>query len=284
MWASDPRTGLEILSVTECYTLLATQSLGRLAVTTEGGLPMIFPVGYVVDGRAIAFRSAPGTKLTAARHRPVAFEVDAADPTRGSGWSVVAAGRAEPVVHEAAIERLEARRIPQWTNGSGSGWMRLHPGAISGRRIAPHPEDPLHEGVPTVSSLPTVSVVALHPDASLADVSVAMVHHGVSVVLVGDVTVTERDLTRAFARGLSAASVAREHSGRRPVTLGPTASAVDAALAMVRAEAHHLVVVDMGRPVAMVTLADTLAALLRAGELPAWLAGLRLALHVPADR
>src|SRR4029079_5688093 len=93
----DPRTGLEILSVAECYTLLATQSLGRLAVTSDAGLPLIFPVGYVVDGRDIVVRSASGAKLSAARHRPVAFEVDAADTTTRSGWSVVVGGHADAI-------------------------------------------------------------------------------------------------------------------------------------------------------------------------------------------
>jgi CBS domain-containing protein len=215
------------------------------------------------------------------RRGPVAFEVDVVDATTRTGWSVVAAGRAEPITLEADIARLDARRIPRWTSGGEPVWMRLHPEAVSGRRLAPRPEHPAPEGAPMVSSLPNVEVVALGPDAALGDVAAAMAHHGVSVVLVGDVTVTERDLTRAFARGVPATTAAREHAGRRPVTLGPSASAVDAALAMVRAEAHHLVVVEMGRPVALVTLSDTLAALLRPNELPAWLGGLRLALHVP---
>jgi uncharacterized protein len=280
--ATDVRTGLEILPIAECYTLLATQSLGRLAVATNAGLPMIFPVGYLVDGRGIVFRSANGSKLAAARSRPVAFEVDAADTATRSGWSVVVVGRAEEIRADVEIERLEALHVPRWTSGETPRWMRLHPGAVSGRRIPLRADRPTGDpGRAAVASLPASAVVTLPTDATLAEVGAAMVAHDVSVVLVGDVTVTERDLTRALARGQPATAVALEHSERQPLTLAPSATLVDAALAMVGAEAHHLVIVELGRPVALITLADTLAALLRAGEVPAWVAGLRLALHVP---
>jgi signal-transduction protein with cAMP-binding, CBS, and nucleotidyltransferase domain len=108
-----------------------------------------------------------------------------------------------------------------------------------------------------------------------------MVRHRVSVVLVGDAAVTERDLVRALARGLPPDDAASEHAGHPAVALGPSASVVDAALAMVGAGAHHLVVIDVDRPIAMVTLADALTVLVHTGELPAWLGALQLALHVP---
>ena len=280
--ATDTRTGLEVLPVVECYTLLATQSLGRLAVTTSAGLPMIFPVGYLLDGQGIVFRSADGAKLAGARGRPVAFEVDAADTTTRSGWSVVVAGHAEEIRAAPEIARLEAMHVPRWTSGGPIRWLRLHPEAVSGRRIPPR-ADASTGGLrpPAVASLPTGPVVALAPEATLADVGAAMVTHDVSVVLVGDVTVTERDITRALVHGQPATATALEHSARRPLTLTPTATLVDAARAMVDAAAHHLVIVELGRPVALITLADTLAALLQAGEVPAWVSGLRLALHVP---
>lgn len=280
--ATDARTGLEVLPVAECYTLLATQTVGRLAVATSAGLPLVFPVGYVVDGRAIVFRSATGTKLAAADARPVAFEVDAVDATTHSGWSVVVAGRAQEIRAGVEIARLEALQLPRWTSGGAPRWMRLQPAAVSGRRIPLR----MHQGTgdvgaPGVASLPAGPVVALPADATLAEVAAAMVESEVSVVILGEVAVTERDLTRALAQGQPPTAVAIEHSARRPLTLAPSATLVDAALAMVSAEAHHLVIVELGRPVAFITLADTLAALLRAGELPAWVSGLRMALHVP---
>ena len=280
--ASDARTGLEVLPVAECYTLLATQSVGRLAVTTSAGLPLVFPVGYVVDGRGIVFRSAIGTKSAAADARPVAFEVDAVDPGTRSGWSVVVAGRAQQIRADAEIARLEGLHLPRWTTGSATRWMRLHPAAVSGRRIPLRIDQGTGEaGAPRVASLPAGPVVALPADATLAEVGAAMVEGDVSVVVVGEVAVTGRDLTRALAQGQPPSAIAIEHSDRRPLTLAPSATLVDAALAMVSAEAHHLVIVELGRPVALITLADTLAALLRAGELPAWVSGLRMALHVP---
>ena len=281
LWAVDPRTGTEILPIAECWTLLATQSLGRLAVNTDAGHPAIFPVGYVIDGHDIVFRTAVGTKLAGALRGPVAFEVDAAEPSTRSGWSVVVGGRATAIEHPDEVAHLEARGVGRWTVGAPQHWMRLHPEAISGRRIPERAGGRGDAAARAVNCLPAGPVVALGPEATLADVARAMVEHGVSVVLVGDVALTERDVTRARANGQPPEALAVEHSTRRPLMLAPTASLVDAARAMVDAEAHHLVIVETGRPVALITLADTLAALLRAGEVPPWVAGLRLALHVP---
>ena len=51
----------------ECHRLLTTHrpQLGRLGFV-DGGWPMIFPMNYAVDGKAIYFKTAPGSKLFAA--------------------------------------------------------------------------------------------------------------------------------------------------------------------------------------------------------------------------
>ena len=56
---------VEILDADECWALLRSIRVGRLAMCADGR-PLIFPVNYVVDGRSIVFRTAPGTKLAAA--------------------------------------------------------------------------------------------------------------------------------------------------------------------------------------------------------------------------
>jgi nitroimidazol reductase NimA-like FMN-containing flavoprotein (pyridoxamine 5'-phosphate oxidase superfamily) len=86
------------LSEVECRRLLGTESIGRVGLTS-GGLPCILPVSYLVKDDAILFRTGGGTKLRAAESGDVlAFEVDHFDPETGSGWSVLALGRA--TVHE----------------------------------------------------------------------------------------------------------------------------------------------------------------------------------------
>ena len=50
------------LTAEECWQLLASHEVGRLA-TTAGGVLDIFPITYVVDNESLVFRTGPGTKL-----------------------------------------------------------------------------------------------------------------------------------------------------------------------------------------------------------------------------
>ena len=124
------RAGLEILDESECLALLASGSLGRVGVTI-GALPAILPVNYTMSGSDIVFRTAPGTKLSAAlRNTVVAFEVDYADWDRREGWSVLAIGEAE-VVEPDQVEADVQPFLP------GLQYLvRIRPEMLSGRRIA----------------------------------------------------------------------------------------------------------------------------------------------------
>lgn len=126
--------GLEVLSRTECLHLLSTEQLGRVGVSF-GALPAILPVNYALLGDNIVFRSAPGTKLTAALEETVvAFEVDAVEPDRTAAWSVMVVGRSEWLANRAALK--EAQRLPlhPWAPGSRDYFVRITPQRISGRR------------------------------------------------------------------------------------------------------------------------------------------------------
>lgn len=137
MNVTDAHSGLVRLGRDECVELLAGQELGRLVVT-EGGRPMIFPVNYAMDGDAVVFRTAPGTKLWASTRDLVAFEVDDVDRTARNGWSVVVHG----VAHEVtAFDRpdLQARvyglPVHPWAPGEKPIFVRIVPTVITGRRI-----------------------------------------------------------------------------------------------------------------------------------------------------
>lgn len=132
----DPRTGLEIIDPDECRKLLATDVVGRLAVV-DGGTPAIFPVNYVLDGDAIVFRTAGGTKLSAGQRGSVAFEIDAIDREDHTGWSVVVVGHLEEATQFDAETNERVRRLPvePWTGGDKPHWMRLVPRRVTGRRI-----------------------------------------------------------------------------------------------------------------------------------------------------
>jgi nitroimidazol reductase NimA-like FMN-containing flavoprotein (pyridoxamine 5'-phosphate oxidase superfamily) len=133
----DPRTGLEVLTREECLRLLGAHHLGRLAVVVAGR-PVIFPVNYCLDGDQIVFRTNEGTKLHGARGGPVAFEIDGTDGYYHQGWSVIVVGVGEPVDDESEIARLERLPLGLWTAAPKPYWVRIRPGAITGRRIPPH--------------------------------------------------------------------------------------------------------------------------------------------------
>ena len=127
--------GLELLTEEDALQLLATHEVGRVGITI-GALPAIFPVNYrLIDG-TIVFRTASGSKLSAAAKGAVlAFEIDDYDAADRSGWSVLAVGRSE-VVHDldVAFGVLEAGLEP-FADGRRGAIVRIRPEFISGRRI-----------------------------------------------------------------------------------------------------------------------------------------------------
>ncbi|MEX5719682.1 pyridoxamine 5'-phosphate oxidase family protein [Geodermatophilus maliterrae] len=139
MTAEETGPTLQELPADECHRLLATQEIGRLAVNAEHH-PLVFPVNYAMDGTTIVIRTAPGTKLAAADHANVTFEVDDIDPRTRSGWSVLVRGVAEEVGpgHRAElVARTEATGVQPWAPGEHGRWLRVIPTSVSGRRIVP---------------------------------------------------------------------------------------------------------------------------------------------------
>ena len=131
----DEHSGLERLTKVECLDLLGRRQVGRLAVVAHGR-PLIFPVNYAMDGEAIVFRTAEGTKFDAAvREMAVAFEIDEFDVETEEGWSVVVSGRADEVVGAAQTERVRALPLRPWASGAKDHWLVVHPTTITGRRV-----------------------------------------------------------------------------------------------------------------------------------------------------
>ena len=101
--------GLETLPFDVCLRLLASVPIGRLGFYADGEV-VLLPVNHAVDGQDVVFRTASGSKLTAAEEQDlVAFEADDYDLRTRSGWSVLVTGRAMVVYDEAEASRwLEA--------------------------------------------------------------------------------------------------------------------------------------------------------------------------------
>lgn len=141
------RSGLEVLGINDCYRLLATQQIGRLGVNAEH-YPLIFPVNYALDQGVIVIRTNAGTKLAAADHANVTFEVDQIDERTRSGWSVLVRGLAEEVTSEHRTELIECTKatgVEPWAPGDRGHWLRLIPQDISGRWIVPGQLPPAFE-------------------------------------------------------------------------------------------------------------------------------------------
>jgi nitroimidazol reductase NimA-like FMN-containing flavoprotein (pyridoxamine 5'-phosphate oxidase superfamily) len=131
---------IEILSEADCLDLLRSHSVGRIAVN-DHGQPLIFPVNYATDDRAVVFRTAPGMKLTAAPMSRVAFEIDEVDVAGGTAWSVLVQGVAYEITSalDHLSERLRALVVEPMAPGDRRNWVAVMRREISGRRFRLQP-------------------------------------------------------------------------------------------------------------------------------------------------
>ncbi len=117
----------DALSEQECWELLATASVGRLALSVRA-LPVIVPVQYHLDGRRLAVclghRGLPERALDGT---VIAFAADSMDPATRSGWLVQVQGRSV---------------IPRWLRiDTDCGWpaaaqvVEIELARISGQRM-----------------------------------------------------------------------------------------------------------------------------------------------------
>lgn len=125
-----------------CIALLAQNHFGRVAVNDDQG-PVVLPVNYVLDGDAIVFRSAEGTKVHAAvRRAPGSFEIDSIDERTRTGWSVVVRGDLTEISDADELARVRKLPLRPFIGGDRERFVRLEARDVSGRRID------VPEGVP----------------------------------------------------------------------------------------------------------------------------------------
>ena len=132
---STPANGIEHLDDDQCWALLETTSVGRLAVDLAGR-PDIFPINFICDDRTIVFRTAAGTKLAgAALMHHVAFEIDGFEPTERVAWSVVMHGWAQQI--ERMHDVYDAQDLPlfPWVAYPKPNFVRITPRELTGRRF-----------------------------------------------------------------------------------------------------------------------------------------------------
>jgi uncharacterized protein len=128
---------LEEIEEGECWRLLGTQPVGRVAVIV-GHYPLVFPVNYAVDGHNIFFRTGAGTKLWAIHRSNVTFEADELDVVNHTGWSIMVRGAARELSVEHnpdLVARAEFSGAVPWVSGKRDVIVRVVADAITGRRI-----------------------------------------------------------------------------------------------------------------------------------------------------
>jgi uncharacterized protein len=152
--------GLEILPMDECLRLLASVPVGRVGFVADGEV-VVLPVNHVVDGQDVIFRTAHGSKLSAAEgQNAAAFEADYYNEQTRSGWSVLVNGRAEVIDAEADIqglgERLSRLGVYPWATAVRHPfWIRIRANlgewaTDTGTRWASRPADTYSQHPDTV--------------------------------------------------------------------------------------------------------------------------------------
>lgn len=128
--------GLEVLPFDECLRLLGSVPVGRVGFVCDGEVNVL-PVNHAVDGQDIVFHVAYGSKLAAAAKQDcVTFEVDGYDAAARTGWSVQVTGKADLVIENADVRRLDALGLHPWaTRVDKPYWIRIRPTSVTGRRI-----------------------------------------------------------------------------------------------------------------------------------------------------
>ncbi len=140
---SDQGRHLDEIAEEECFDLLRSQDLGRLAIVRDGR-PEIFPVNYAISDRIIAIRTQPGVKLTYASLAHVAFEVEDINPDTREGWVVEVRGYAEDITEAANPWAEKARNSVgrPWVVGPHDHYISITHVQVSGRRLRRAPTAP----------------------------------------------------------------------------------------------------------------------------------------------
>jgi hypothetical protein len=129
----EPVVWIDDLDDEVCWKLLAHEPIGRLAFVADGS-PRVYPLNHRVAGRSVVFRTESDSGLVELLDgREIAFEVDGADATAETGWSVLVTGHLEAVAAGGDVTDVD---VHPWAPGDKDTWVRLVPDAISGRAIS----------------------------------------------------------------------------------------------------------------------------------------------------
>lgn len=127
----------EKLTRDECWRLMQTQPMGRVAAFMASRLEL-FPVNFAVIDGTIYIRTAPGTLLSTVLAAPeVVIEADGTEirERMPHAWSVVVRGKAEEVSQAHEEEDLDENGPQPWQAGVKDDFVKIVPTEVSGRRF-----------------------------------------------------------------------------------------------------------------------------------------------------
>lgn len=126
---------VEVLRIHECWRLLRSSSVGRLALSGKAGLE-IFPVNYLPEDGTVIFRTAPGTKMDAlVGTEPVAMEADGFNSYGTIAWSVVVKGIPDVIPEDDPSQEVAEQSLTPWEPGTKDYLFRITPTEVTGRRF-----------------------------------------------------------------------------------------------------------------------------------------------------
>jgi len=132
-WGSAGR--VERMARADCYRLLGSRGIGRVAFDTAAGLA-ILPVNYAVTQNTIVIRTGTGSLIAVHGNDRVSFEADHFDLELGQGWSVLVRGDAHQVLQPGEQRNLRERGdLRPWPAGEHDLFIRIVPTQVTGRRI-----------------------------------------------------------------------------------------------------------------------------------------------------
>jgi len=125
------KTPLLDLTPEECWSLAASQPVGRLAWAGPHG-PTVVPVNFLLSGGRVHVRTAAYSALAReCDDSQVAFEVDQFDAAHRSGWSVLMRGRAR-----IGYDGSEGGDQPDvWPAGTRGLRVTVDVAEVTGRRV-----------------------------------------------------------------------------------------------------------------------------------------------------
>ena len=132
------RGHLREIETEDCWSLLDTTTVGRLAFRTDDGI-VILPVNFILFDHAVYFRTNPGTTIAALGDGcdDVAFEVDHHEDLFQKGWNVLLHGSTAAIDAAEAAQALDSTtRLGPWAPGERSLMIKLTPRRIAGRRVS----------------------------------------------------------------------------------------------------------------------------------------------------